>query len=87
MFAAAGTTMKSWTSVRRAACAPPPITWISGSGIAAGLSPIRYRHNGIPCDAAAAWAAAMDIATAVLPPMAANSADSSAAVSAASTAC
>jgi hypothetical protein len=29
--------MKSWTSTRRPACAPPPKIWISGSGIRTGV--------------------------------------------------
>ena len=42
-------TMKSWTSTRRAACAPPPKIWISGSGRRTVASPPRWRQSGRPC--------------------------------------
>ena len=63
------TTMKSWTSTRRPACAPPPKIWISGSGssVAAG----RRRDAATAARrraAAAACAAAIETAIVALPP-------------------
>ena len=36
-----GITIRSWMSIRRPACAPPPKIWISGSGSETGLPPAR----------------------------------------------
>ena len=63
-----GITIRSWMSMRRPACAPPPKIWISGSGSETGASPARCRHSGSPRAAAAACATASDTATVALPP-------------------
>ena len=60
--------MKSWTSVRRPAWAPPPKIWISGIGIVTGASPARKRQSGIPRLAAAARSTASETAVVALPP-------------------
>ena len=67
--AAAGqTTMKSWMSTRRPACAPPPKIWICGSGSVPAPAPPRWRYSGTPAAAAAACAAAIETARMALAP-------------------
>ena len=60
--------MKSWMSVRRPACAPPPNICTCGVGSSAASGPPRYWYSGTPCAAAAAWAAAIDTASVALAP-------------------
>ena len=66
--AAGQTTMKSWMSTRRPACAPPPKIWTCGIGSSVALAPPRYSNNGTPQHAAMAWAAAIDTASVALAP-------------------
>ena len=63
VVAPTGITIRSWMSMRRPACAPPPKIWISGSGSVTASRPARWRHSGSPRAAAAAWATASDTAT------------------------
>ena len=60
--------MKSCTSMRPCACAPPPKIWICGTGIATARLPARNFHSGFFAAAAAACAQASDTATMALPP-------------------
>ena len=64
-----GTIRNSWISVAFAACAPPPITLPSGSGISLTNAPPRYRKSGRPSADAAALAFARESATATLAPI------------------
>ena len=68
VHAPTGITMKSCTSTRRLACAPPPKICTSGIGRRTGWSPARCFHSGSPRAAAAACAIAIDVATVALPP-------------------
>ena len=58
--APAGTTMNSCTSSRLSACAPPLITFMSGTGSVRASSPPSRRYNGTPASAAAARATASE---------------------------
>src|SRR5262249_25911007 len=55
-----------WRSRRRAAWAPPPKIWISGTG--SRPTPPRWCQSGCPAAAAAAHATAIDVATVALAP-------------------
>ena len=63
-----GITIRSWMSMRRPACAPPPKICTSGIGSDTGPSSARYCHSGMSKAIAPACATASDTATVALPP-------------------
>ena len=60
--------MNSCMSMLLLACAPPLITFISGTGIAISPDPPRYRYRGSVDSSAAAFATAHDTARMALAP-------------------
>ena len=60
MHAPTGTTRKSWNASAASACSPPLMMFTIGSG--RSPPPPRCRQSGIPCDAAAARATAVETA-------------------------